>query len=520
MKNRRLVDDDDVAGKAIAAGGYGCVFRPPLKCADDQALIDSRPYVTKLMSKHLAWDEMREVNTFLPIIKTIPNYKNYFLLDGIFLSDTFDPLSDEDKINFDIKCANFQHADITADNVNDRLDELSAIYIPDGGKTVSSIMKFSARFHKNDKIREEFGFVVKGLIKTLTGAIVPLNKKNIIHNDLKGGNMLFEDDGLSAAPNIKLIDWGLAMKISKDYDINRWAPLQYNAPFSIILLTTHTIFLVDDIAPRRFINNEINLIDIKTIADELINNSQQENEGHMRYITAIFDKIVEPPFNNLGISIKESFVLEYITDVLSNFLRLVKKEGKKYYTFDKTKYFNEVYRHNCDIYGMLSCFVDYIMSVPSNVYLESAISQKITAILYKYCYSTEYASKRIPIKAVLYDLNELVSIAGGPPSKQDSGKKYVMADPRIDFGIRSVTNKSRTPKSHARKIRTQTPRFKKSSVKTIKIRSETPSHAKVRLIRSGSSASMRPSSMSLPKERKRCPRGYLMNKKTRRCVRK
>ena len=509
MTNRRLVDDDDVAGKAIAAGGYGCVFRPPLKCADDQALIDSRPYVTKLMSKHLAWDEMREVNTFLPSIKTIPNYKNYFLLDGIFLSDTFDPLSDEDKVDFDIKCANFQHADITADNVNDRLDELAAIYIPDGGKTVSSIMKISARFHKNAKIREEFGFVVKGLIKTLTGAILPLNKKNIIHNDLKGGNMLFDDDVLTTVPNIKLIDWGLAMKISKDYNINRIVPLQYNAPFSIILLTTETEFLVDDLAPRRIINNEINSIDIKTIAYELISNSQQDNEGHMPFIMAIFDKIVASPWNTDGSSIKESFVLEYITDVLSNFVRLVKKEGHTYYTFDKSKYFNEVYRHNCDIYGMLSCFVDYIMSVPSKVYLESAISQKITAILYKYCYSTEYASKRIPIKALLYDLNELVSITGVSPSNHASSKKLVL-----------VTTHSRIPMSHARKIRTPTPRFQKSSVKTIKIISKTPSHAKVRLTRSGNSVSMRPSSMSLPKERKRCPRGYLMNKKTRRCVRK
>lgn len=510
MTNRRLVDDDDVAGKAIAAGGYGCVFRPPLKCADDQALIDSRPYVTKLMSKHLAWDEMREVNTFLPIIKTIPNYKNYFLLDGIFLSDTFDPLSDEDKINFDIKCANFQHADITADNVNDRLDELSAIYIPDGGETVSSIMKIFAKLHNNVKMQEAFGFVVKGLIKTLTGAILPLNKKNIIHNDLKGGNMLFEDDGLSTVLNIKLIDWGLAMKISKDYNINRDAPLQYNAPFSIILLTTETEFLVDDLAPRRTINNEINSIDIKTIAYELLYNSQLDNEGHMPYIMAIFDKIVEPPLltSDVDYLMKESIVLEYITDVLSNFVRLVKKEGHTYYTFDKSKYFNEVYRHNCDIYGFLSCFVDYIMSVPSKVYLESAISQKITAILYKYCYSTEYASKRIPIKALLGDLNELVSMTGVSATRPAS-KEVVI-----------VTTHSRIPMSHARKIRTQTPRSQKSSVKTIKIRSETPSHAKVRLIRSGNSVSMRPSSMSLPKERKRCPRGYLMNKKTRRCVRK
>ena len=517
MKNRRLVDDDDVAGKAIAAGGYGCVFRPPLKCADDQALIDSRPYVTKLMSKHLAWDEMREVNTFLPIIKTIPNYKNYFLLDGIFLSDTFDPLSDEDKINFDIKCANFQHADITADNVNDRLDELSAIYIPDGGETVSSIMKIFAKLHgghlrgKGVKMQEEFGFVVKGLIKTLTGAIVPLNKKNIIHNDLKGGNMLFEDDGLSAAPNIKLIDWGLAMKISKDYNINRDAPIQYNAPFSIILLTTETEFLVDDLAPRRTINNEINSIDIKTIAYELLYNSQLDNEGHMPYIMAIFDKIVEPPLltSDVDYIMKESIVLEYITDVLSNFVRLVKKEGHAYYTFDKSKYFNEVYRHNCDIYGFLSCFVDYIMSVPSKVYLESAISQKITAILWRYCYSTEYASKRIPIKALLGDLNELVSMTGVSPSNHASSKKLVL-----------VTSHSRIPKSHGTATWTPTPRFQKSSVKTIKIRSKTPSHAKVRLTRSGNSVSMRPSSMSLPKERKRCPRGYLMNKKTRRCVRK
>ena len=55
------------AGEAIAAGGYGCVFKPPIKCRDK-----SLPYeptgISKLMSKTSADDEMREIAAIKPII--------------------------------------------------------------------------------------------------------------------------------------------------------------------------------------------------------------------------------------------------------------------------------------------------------------------------------------------------------------------------------------------------------------------------------------------------------------------
>ena len=66
------------AGQAIAAGGYGCVFKPPLKCKDPSVYYDPTG-VSKLMMVEDANDEMNEVRRIQPIVNSIPNNENYFL---------------------------------------------------------------------------------------------------------------------------------------------------------------------------------------------------------------------------------------------------------------------------------------------------------------------------------------------------------------------------------------------------------------------------------------------------------
>ena len=152
MKKRRShkKKNDELSGEAIAAGGFGCVFRPPIKCdspmgttADKEKyknMLKDNKYITKLMLKRYATEEMNEVKKILPIVRTIPNYKKYFLLDNIFSCDKFGPLSDEDKKNFS-KCNNLIRNGFSTRNINNNLQKLGTIYIPDGGKSVSSIME-------------------------------------------------------------------------------------------------------------------------------------------------------------------------------------------------------------------------------------------------------------------------------------------------------------------------------------------------------------------------------------------
>ena len=67
-----------------------------------------------------------------------------------------------------------------------------------------------------------------------------------------------------------------------------------------------------------------------------------------------------------------------------------------------------VIEHNMDVIKV----ADYVIDMGSKrEYLNSKIAQKITSILFKYCYSTKYASIKIPVKELIKDLNELVDIS-------------------------------------------------------------------------------------------------------------
>ena len=56
----------DEAGEAIAAGGYGCVFKPAIACGDssinEKMQSTGYEYITKVMIADYAREEMEEVN--------------------------------------------------------------------------------------------------------------------------------------------------------------------------------------------------------------------------------------------------------------------------------------------------------------------------------------------------------------------------------------------------------------------------------------------------------------------------
>mgnify|MGYP001330375899 CR=1 FL=1 len=56
-------------GKALAAGSYGCVFKPPLKCKNEQ----ERPThgVSKLLTKRHANQEMEETMVIYNLMKNM-----------------------------------------------------------------------------------------------------------------------------------------------------------------------------------------------------------------------------------------------------------------------------------------------------------------------------------------------------------------------------------------------------------------------------------------------------------------
>ena len=167
-----------LAGEAIAAGGFGCVFRPAIKCQGpaDRVKQGKHNYISKIMKSRYANEEMEEVNRFLPVIKTIPNNSKYFLLDGIFKCRP-GSLTSSDKKNLNSKCNNLTREGINASNINNNLSRIQALNIPDGGVAVRKTMEgLAIKFLRGDKEEEKrFGHLNNSMIRTLKNAIVPIS---------------------------------------------------------------------------------------------------------------------------------------------------------------------------------------------------------------------------------------------------------------------------------------------------------------------------------------------------------
>jgi len=103
-----------IGGEAIAAGGFGCVFRPALKCS---GISGRSSGVSKLSIKKYTNEEYDEISKILPVIERIPNNEDYFIAKGITMC-TPDVMRADDLTHFDRKCSNLTKRGITKKNVN------------------------------------------------------------------------------------------------------------------------------------------------------------------------------------------------------------------------------------------------------------------------------------------------------------------------------------------------------------------------------------------------------------------
>ena len=86
------------AGKTIGSGGFGCVFRPALKCKGVNERESNK--ISKVMTSNNALDEYNQIMLLKDILEKIPNYSNYFIIDGLTICHP-DKLTSSDLINFE-----------------------------------------------------------------------------------------------------------------------------------------------------------------------------------------------------------------------------------------------------------------------------------------------------------------------------------------------------------------------------------------------------------------------------------
>lgn len=371
-------------GKVIASGGFGCVFKPSLKCKNGI----KHKGITKLMFKKYVKQENLEINNVKQKVKKIKNYSHYFLVDNVVACDIH-KLNKDDMYNFNT-CSSFKKHGLDEKNININLDKVSALQIPDGG---IDIQKFIEYYNENKDLIK----INTLLIELLKNAIIPMNILGLFHFDVKAGNVLYKDN------NVRLIDWGLAGNQKKDeiIDATKRRPFQFNSPLSIVLF--HEDF------QSWYLNklkSKENIYDI--VNDWISYNNEDGGKGHYSLITSLIYKYKS---NSLENKIKKKFKNkieknDYSKNVIIyNLVSILEKyTDEKTMLFNDKKYFNEIFKKNVDIWGFLMIYKPYTYSE------NFKLNEHIGYIVNKYLYDITYSTKLINIKKLCNDLKKINKI--------------------------------------------------------------------------------------------------------------
>ena len=381
-KSARRGKREQSAGEIIGQGGYGCVFNPPLQCAN--SIENNHNIVSKLLLKKKG---IREAET-LQLVKNVvnklsknnKNIKNYFLIND--LKSCIPGKLSANNLKYVNSCDTLTSNGFDNKNINDRLNDLLLIQLGFGGKDIKNIIHEK----KND-----FSQINNALIDLLRIAIIPINNANLYHLDIKDSNILY--DGRYA----KLIDWGLSSFIKKNGEIPdtlKYRPIQFNLPVSVILLSD------------KFQRASINFL-------------KPFNEANVYIFIEKFYKIYYNEYNeNLEyiFNSEKSSALTYkkIDKLAINYCYTIVKKftDRKTGIFDREKYFHTVFLKNVDTYGFVISYLYFFKSKYFNSFYPkkeaNIYKTRVSKIINKYCFSTIYADKTIDMNSLINDLSQIV----------------------------------------------------------------------------------------------------------------
>jgi hypothetical protein len=453
-------------GKVIASGGFGCVFNPALKCKGSDKRESGK--ITKLMTEKHATSEYEEINGIKEKLDTIQNYQDYFLLNNFTICKPA-KLSTSDLQEFTKKCSALPKSNIKKNNINDKLDKLMMINMPNGGIPVDDYLYENGSFKK-------IYLTHTSLVELLKKGIVPMNEKNVYHADIKDSNVLVDD---KSGIKTRLIDWGLSTQyvpFEKNPFPKTWRnrPFQFNVPFSVIIFSDsfvekYTKFIKDGGKP--------NEVELKPFVIDYINFWMKERgAGHYKFINEIMLELYSNELNTVSTNdmpvvietqITMDFIVNYIVDVLVHFTRF-RKDG----SLNLRDYFDNVFIKIVDIWGFISVYYP-VIELLSNNYSSLTENElkafyKLKFIFVKYLYNPRH--EPINMNSLYLDLKDLGNLIYEIVKLQNKKKSEVnrisYSSSRVASGIKNKTiklrkslkNTSKTKVSFKRKPRVK--RFK------------------------------------------------------------
>jgi len=391
-------------GKVIASGGFGCVFSPALLC--NKTKKRRKNYISKLLGTKYAYEEYNEINDIRSKLQYIANYENYFMLQDISICKPA-KLSKRDLSMFNKNCSALTKDDITLNNINNNLDKLMSLTMPNAGLPIDDYIiknkNFQSIYHLNVK-----------LIELLQKGIEPMNSKNVYHNDIKDSNILV--DSSSDKMYTRLIDWGLSTSYIPFHNNTipscwRDRPLQYNNPFSIILFSS---FFVQKYT--HFINLQNGHLTRENITRFVIQYLdfwlQERGLGHYKLICKIINILSnEPP---------KQYIANYITDILLKFTKF-NQDG----TFNIHEYLDTIFIHNVDKWGFVTSYfpilhiyyVNYKVLDKENMHAFITLKE-----LFNYTYKT--SSEKLSVETIVSYLTKIGVVLEQAYKKLDKAYGY------------------------------------------------------------------------------------------------
>jgi hypothetical protein len=342
-------------GKVINSGGFGCIFNPSLKCENDNInkLNDSsHNKISKLMITKYAKYEFNQIEKYNTLLNIIPNYNNYFLLNNFKLCKP-DKLTTNDLKGYNKKCKNIKKA-IKGKNINETLNDIMIINMPNGGINIEQYI------NKYFSIKSNIIKLNNSLIDLLLNGIIPMNKLNVYHCDIKEGNVLVQNEPIFVT---RLIDWGLSFIWNNNYKgipakLYR-RPFQFNVPFSSILFNKDFIKLYNNFLD---INPNPTYFNIREFVINYIfiwNNIR--GSGHLNIINNIIKKFTINELTSINYDdikdqlIEYDFTHYYIVEYLSKILEKFTNNKK----LDLLLYFKNVFLKNIDIWGFTMIYIEF-----------------------------------------------------------------------------------------------------------------------------------------------------------------
>lgn len=221
-------------GQVFASGGFGCAFSPSLKCEGSKKREKNK--ISKLMTEKHAMSEYEEIIKIRNQLKDIENYSDFFLLNDINICRP-SKIASSDLKGYNKKCTALPKDNITTKNINNSLDKLMLLNMPDGGKPVDDYIYNNGSFKKMLDVN-------MSLISLLTNGIIKMNNSNIYHCDIKDSNILLKEENNHV--KARLIDWGLSTEYKPFKNepfpkVWRNRPFQYNVPFSVIIFSDYFV---------------------------------------------------------------------------------------------------------------------------------------------------------------------------------------------------------------------------------------------------------------------------------------